>query len=168
VKTLSSSWMSDGGVFGVVPSLEASSLENQLDFGIAALSVMIGFNRRWQVCCVVSWMGVADSMRRRLRLWWRSEVVACLLVVAACSGPRRLVLLGNAWQWSVQRGTTLEDVACGISIGIGIVGRLGLQRTVAGRSARLGYPVRDIIERWRKRLLWFTNMAAEVSRAGEA
>jgi hypothetical protein len=28
VKTLSSSWTSDGGAFGNVPSLEASSLEN--------------------------------------------------------------------------------------------------------------------------------------------
>jgi hypothetical protein len=119
VKTLSSSWMSDGGVFGVVPSLEASSLENQLDFGIADLSVMVGFNQRWQVCCVVSWMGVADPTRRRLRLWWRSEVVACLLVVAACSGPWWLALLGNSqcgvglrWRTSLAASASWDDLAC--------------------------------------------------------
>jgi hypothetical protein len=89
------------------------------DFGIAGPSVMVGFNRGWQVRRVASWMGVAEPTRRRSWLWWRSEVVACLSVVAACSGPPRLALLGNG-QCGVglRRRTALmvsaswDDLAC--------------------------------------------------------
>ena len=67
-------------------------------------------------------------------------------IVVGCSCLQRTAAAGVAWQRSVRRGTASEDGACGIDI----MGRLGLQRAVAGCSAWLGYPVRYIVERWRK------------------
>ena len=64
----------------------------------------------------------------------------------------------------VRCGTASEDGACGI----GIMGRLGLQRTVAVCSVWLGFPVRYIVGRRRKRLLQLAGMTAEVMCAGEA
>ena len=69
VKTLSSPWTSDGGAFGVVPSLEASSQENRLGFGFAGPLVMDGNSRGWQVRRVESLMGVAKPTWRRSWLW---------------------------------------------------------------------------------------------------
>ena len=81
-----------------------------------------------------------------------------------CDCLQRTAAAGVAWQLSVRCGTASEDGTCGI----GIVGRLGLQRTMAGRSAGLGNPVWYIIGRWRKRLLWLTDMTAEILCMGEA
>lgn len=64
---------------------------------------------------------------------------------------------GVAWQRLVQRGTTSEDESCGN----GIVGQLGLQRTAAGCSVWLGYPVQYIVRRRRKRHLWLADMMVE-------
>jgi hypothetical protein len=85
----------------------------------------------------------------------------CMFVSCGCL--QRTVAAGVVWQRSVRCGTASEDGTCGINI----VGRVGLQRTMAGRSARLGYPVWYIVGRCRKRLLWFTDMATEVLCAGE-
>jgi hypothetical protein len=81
-----------------------------------------------------------------------------------CDCLQRTAAAGVAWQWSVRCGTASEDGACGI----GIVGRLGLQRTMAGRSAGLGNPVWYIVRRWHKRLLWLTDITAEVLCVGVA
>jgi hypothetical protein len=45
VKTLSGSWTSDDGAFGVVPSLEASSLESQLGWWYCRSIAHISFTR---------------------------------------------------------------------------------------------------------------------------
>jgi hypothetical protein len=59
----------NGGAFDYVPSLEASSLENQFDFDIAGPSVMVGNNQRRQVRRMASWKGVAEPTGRPLWLW---------------------------------------------------------------------------------------------------
>ena len=92
-------------------------------------------------------------------------VGGCRMIVD-CACLQRTAAAGVAWQPSVWRGTASKDGACGI--GIGIVGRLGWQRTAAGCLAWLGYPVRYIVERWRKRLLRLADMAPETMCAGEA
>jgi hypothetical protein len=63
--------------------------------------------------------------------------------VVACSGPRRLALLGNC---QCGCGTALKDGAPDI----GIMGRLGLQWIAAGCSVWLGFSVRYIVGRRRK------------------
>jgi hypothetical protein len=93
VKTLSSSWTDDGGALGVVPSLKASTLETQLGFG------NIGLLWSWKTAIGgggmgASLKGVAELKWRLSSFWWRPGVVTCLLV-ATCSGPRRLALLGG-------------------------------------------------------------------------
>ena len=98
------------------------------------------------------------------------EVFAALVVVEGhrmiidCGCLQRTMAAGVAWQPSVRHGTASEDGACGI----GIVGRLGWQRTAAGCLAWLGYLVRYIVERWRNRLLRLADMAPETMCAGEA
>jgi hypothetical protein len=70
--------------------------------------------------------------------------------LAACSGPRRLVLLGNN-QCGV--GQRRDDGACGNDI----LGRLSLQRITVRGSTSLGPLVRYNVGRRRKRLtliLW--------------
>ena len=81
-----------------------------------------------------------------------------------CCCLQRTAAASVAWQPLVRRGTTSKDDACGI----GIMGRLGLQQIVAGCSAWLGFPVRYIVRRWRKRLLRIASMTAEVMCVGEA
>ncbi|RCV19025.1 hypothetical protein SETIT_3G350500v2 [Setaria italica] len=65
----------------------------------------------------------------------------CLMVIGF-GFLQRTAAAGVAWQRSVRRRTASEDCTCGN----GIVGRLGLQRTAAGCSAWLGYPVRYMSE----------------------
>ena len=90
-------------------------------------------------------------------------VEGCRMIVD-CGCLQRTAAAGVAWQRSVWCGTASEDGTCGIDI----VGRLGLQRTIAGRSAGLGNPVWYIVGRWRKRLLWLTDMTAEILCMGKA
>jgi hypothetical protein len=90
-------------------------------------------------------------------------VEGCRIIVD-CGCLQRTAAAGVAWQPSVRRGTASKDGASGI----GIVGRLGWQRTAAGCLAWLGYSVRYIVERWRKRLLRLVDMAPETMCAGEA
>ena len=63
--------------------------------------------------------GVAELSWWRSQLWWRPEVVACLSVVAACSGLRRLALLGNGQcgvglrrRTALAASTSWDDLAC--------------------------------------------------------
>ena len=81
-----------------------------------------------------------------------------------CCCLQRTAAASVAWQPLVRRGTASNDDACGI----GIMRRLGLQRIATGYSAWLGFPVRYIVRRWRKRLLRITSMTAEVMCVGEA
>ena len=71
---------------------------------------------------------------------------------------------GITWQLSVRLGMTLKDGACSIDI----EGRIGLQWTVAGCSAWLGYSVRYIVGRRCKKLLRLAGMAIEIMFTGEA
>jgi hypothetical protein len=62
-----------------------------------------------------------------------------------------------AWQLSVQRGTASEGGACGTII----VGRLGLQRTVAGCSALLSNSGVVHRRKMAQATTWLASMAAE-------
>ena len=92
------------------------------------------------------------------------EAGGCHMFISGCLQWTTAVSV--AWQWSVWRGTVSEDGTSGI--GTSIVGLFGLQRIVVGRSVGLGYSMRQIVGRWHKRLLWLTNIAAEVLCVGEA
>ena len=81
-----------------------------------------------------------------------------------CCCLQRTAAASVAWQPLVRHGTASKDGACGI----GIMGQFGLQRIAAGCSAWLGFPVRYIVRRWRKRLLRIASMTAEVLCVGEA
>ena len=81
-----------------------------------------------------------------------------------CGCLQRTAMAGVVWQPSVRWGTASKDGACGI----GIMGRLSLQRTMAVCSAWLGFPVRYIVGRRHKRLLQLAGTTAKVMCAGEA
>ena len=132
--------------------------------GIAGPSVRVGFNRLWQVRRVASWMGVAELLGRRSWLWWRLEVVACLLVVTACSGPRRLALLRNG-QCGVElrRRTALaasaswDDLACS-----------GLRRVAQlGWATWCGTTSEDGASDFSGSLLWRWSLGVRVKQRGE-
>jgi hypothetical protein len=146
--------------FGIVPSLEASSPETRLGL-------------RYFRCIGHGWQRtvVAIPPRGKLNGCCRALVVAFIAMVVAggcrmfvvCGCLQRTVMSGVALQLSVRCGTASKDG----TRGIGIMGRLGLQRTAAGCSAWLGFSVRYIIKRRRKRLLWLAGTVAEVMCTSE-
>ena len=115
---------------------------------------------------------LAIPPRGKLNGCCRTLVVAfaALVVVGGChmfvgfGCLQRTAAADVVWQLSVRRGTASKDGACGI----GIMERLGLQRTAAVCSAWLGFPVWYIVGRWRKRLLRLAGTTAEVMCVGEA
>ena len=93
-------------------------------------------------------------------------VEGCRMIVD-CGCLQRIAADGIARQPSVRRGTASKDGACGI----GIVGRLGWQRTAAGCLAWLGYPVRYIVENGASDffdlLTWHRRLCARVKQGSE-
>lgn len=64
MKTQSRCWMGDGGAFGVIPSLEASSLETLLGSQQGRSIVYDGLNRVWQLRRTACLKGVAKLTSR--------------------------------------------------------------------------------------------------------
>ena len=149
-KAWSSSWKDDGSVNGVVTSLEALLLETQLSLGSRRLREVT------TMCMRVSYKGVD-----KLKLWRLAVMVTtrgCFMAVslAACSGPRRLELLSGCQSvWHNVRGQHLRQR------------QHGTTRLAADGGGWLSYavvtPAWFIVERWRKRQLWFATMMAEAT-----
>ena len=122
VKTLSSSWTDDGGAFGVVPFLEASSLETQLCYGIpsddgswkapfggGAARSCAGWRASWGL----------QSSRSRVRTSDGSQRLSHFVGVAAGSGLWWLALLdncqccaGQCQATTLAASTSCDDLAC--------------------------------------------------------
>ena len=139
VKTLSTRGTSDGGAIGVVTFLEASLVETHLGLTVEVLPVA------WQggLVQVASLKGVAELVRRRPKSCWRPGVVTWMLVLAACSGLRRLALLDNC-----QCGVGLHRrAALAAPISWDGLACSGLRRVAQLWSAT---PVWYFVERWRK------------------
>ena len=86
VKTLSTCWTGDGGAIGVVTFLEASLVDAHLGLTVEVLPVAW----RGGLVQVASRKGVADLVQRRPKSCWWPRGVTWMLVLAACSGLRRV------------------------------------------------------------------------------
>ena len=128
-------WCRD--LLGGVVFLGPSRLEVFLTHWSWVAADGVGYSVAWQA------KQVLPSSRGGVRSFgggWRLSYVCRLWLLAADRDSWCCLATVSA------AGTASKDGACGI----GIMGRLGLQRTVAGCSAWLGYSVRYIVERWRK------------------
>ena len=142
VKTLSTCWTGDGGAICVVTFLEASPVETHLGLTVEVLPVA------WRdgLVQVASLNGVANLVRWRPKSCWWPGGVTWMLVLAACSGLRRLALLGNC-----QCGVGLRRrAALAAPISWDGLACSGLRRVAQPCSAT---PVWYIIEWRRKRQL---------------
>jgi hypothetical protein len=131
VKTLSRSWTSDGGTFGIVPSLEASSLETQRCCGVAGLCPW-----RLQPVSII-------PPRDKLEGCCRARVEAMVVLVAArgCHMVDDWLLVADRGGWCCLATVSAAwDCVGGWRLWQRHHGRLGLQRTVAGCLAWLGAP----------------------------
>ena len=83
--------MCNGDAIGIVTFLEASLVETYLGQTVEGLA-----GAWWGGSVqVVSSKGVAELMQRRPNSCWQPGVVTWMLVLVACSGLRRLALLGS-------------------------------------------------------------------------
>ena len=154
-------WTSVGGAIGVVPFLEATLLETHLSPG----HFWFFSHGRLRPVVVTSPLDKLNGCCRAYVVVFAAMVAvgSCRMIVD-CGCLLWTAAAGVAWQPSVRRGTASKDGTGGL----GIMGQLGLQRIAAGCSAWLGFPVRYIVGRRRKRLLRLPGMVTEVMCAGEA
>ena len=100
--------MSVGGAIGVIPSLEASSLETHL-----------GLMHFWSIGHGQQQMELATPLRGKLNGCCRALVAFAALMAAGgwrmfvrCGCLQQTMAAGIAWQLSVRRGTVSEDGTC--------------------------------------------------------
>jgi hypothetical protein len=95
------------------------------------------------------------------------EVAGGCCMFVGCGCLQRTAAAGVAWHLSVQCGTASKDGTCGI----GIMGRLGLQRTAAGSSAwlaiRCGTSSKDGTSNVFSLMAWRQRSCARVKQVGE-